>query len=64
MGAAPKKQTVSSLTNWAAGPLERLTSACTGLPTARFFKGYAPTTTLLIEIGLAGSAAGETRGYG
>jgi len=37
----------------------RPTSGCTRLPTARFIKGSAPTTTLLIEGSLAGPAARE-----
>jgi len=37
----------------------RPTTACTRLPTARFFKGQAPATMSLVEVGLADSAAGE-----
>jgi hypothetical protein len=39
----------------------RLTSACTRLPTALFFKGYAPAKTPLVGSSLAGPVAGKTR---
>jgi hypothetical protein len=35
------------------------TKHCTGLPTARFIGGYAPTKMPLVEAYLADSAAGE-----
>jgi hypothetical protein len=42
----------------------RPTTACTRLPTARFIRGYAPATTPLIGVGLAGPAAGEAEALG
>jgi hypothetical protein len=42
----------------------QLTSACTRLPTARFFKGSAPAKMPLVEGSLAGPAAGNARALG
>jgi len=42
----------------------RPTSVCTRQPTARFFKGYAPTKMPLVEGSLARPVAGETRPLG
>jgi hypothetical protein len=41
----------------------RPTSACTRLPTARFFNHTLPANKLLIEGSLAGPAAGNARGW-
>ena len=41
------------------GSSSRSTATCTRLPTSRVITGQAPATMLVVELPLAGSAAGE-----